>query len=142
MKVHELIKKLQECDQDLPIFIWRNDGELFDFDIDDQISDRVDINILKEEKYTYNEKQMQWVLRGILSTNAWENIDELVEQYDLQRDELRERNLDDYRGDDPTPSKDEVLDSLFKYFTEDAKEGEMRKLWYEINQYIEKEKQA
>jgi len=96
---------------------------------------------IAEEPY-YNEKHMQWVLRGILSTNAWENIDELVEQYDMQRDELRERNLDDYRGDDPTPSKDEVLDSLFKYFTEDAKEGEMRKLWYEINQYIEKEKQA
>jgi len=96
---------------------------------------------IAEEPY-YNEKHMQWVLRGILSTNAWENIDELVEQYDLQRDELRERNLDDYRGDDPTPSKDEVLDKVFEYFTEDAKEGEMRKLWYEINQYIEKEKQA
>jgi len=94
---------------------------------------------IAEEPY-YNEKQMQWVLRGILSTNAWEDIDELVEQYDLQRDELRERNLDDYRGDDPTPSRDEVLDSLFKYFTEDAKEGEMRNLWLEINQYIEKEK--
>ena len=94
---------------------------------------------IAEEPY-YNEKHMQWVLRGILSTNAWENIDELVEQYDLQRDELRERNLDDYRGDDPTPSKDEVLDSLFKYFTEDAEEGERHKLWNAINQYIEKEK--
>ena len=94
---------------------------------------------IAEEPY-YNEKQMQWVLRGILSTNAWEDIDELVEQYDLQRDELRERNLDDYRGDDPTPSRDEVLDSLFKYFTEDAKEGERHKLWNAINQYIEKEK--
>ena len=96
---------------------------------------------IAEEPY-YNEKQMQWVLRGILSTNAWEDIDELVEQYDLQRDELRERNLDDYRGDDPTPSKDEVLDSLFKYFAEDASEEQKCKLWYEINQYIEKEKQA
>jgi len=94
---------------------------------------------IAEEPY-YNEKHMQWVLRGILSTNAWENIDELVEQYDLQRDELRERNLDDYRGDDPTPSKDEVLDKVFEYFTDDAKEGEMRNLWLEINQYIEKEK--
>lgn len=96
---------------------------------------------IAEEPY-YNEKQMQWVLRGILSTNAWEDIDELVEQYDLQRDELRERNLDDYRGDDPTPSRDEVLDSLFKYFAEDASEEQKCKLWYEINQYIEKEKQA
>jgi len=93
---------------------------------------------IAEEPY-YNEKHMQWVLRGILSTNTWKNIDELVEQYDLQRDELRERNLDDYRGDDPTPSKDEVLDKVFEYFTEDAKEGERRNLWLEINQYIEKE---
>ena len=90
-------------------------------------------------KVLYNENNMQWVLRGILSTNTWEKIDELVEQYDLQRDELRERNLDDYRGDDPTPSKDEVLDSLFKYFEEDASEEQKCKLWYEINQYIEKE---
>lgn len=96
---------------------------------------------IAEEPY-YNEKHMQWVLRAILSTNAWEDIDELVEQYDLQRDELRERNLDDYRGDDPTPSKDEVLDSLFKYFAEDASEEQKCKLWYEINQYIEKEKLA
>lgn len=134
MKVHELIKKLQECDQDLPIFIWRNDGELFDFDIDDQISDRVDINILKEEKYTYNEKQMQWVLRGILSTNAWEQIDSLYDAYPERRDDL---SVDDYK-----PSRDEVLDKVFEYFTDDAKEGEMRNLWLEINQYIEKEKQA
>jgi len=96
---------------------------------------------IAEEPY-YNEKQMQWVLRGILSTNAWEDIDELVEQYDLQRDELRERNLDDYRGDASTPSKDAVLDSLFRYFAEDASEEQKCKLWYEINQYIEKEKQA
>jgi len=56
MKVSELIKKLQECDPDLPIFIWRNDGALFAFDIDDQISDRVDINILNEEEYTYEKE--------------------------------------------------------------------------------------
>jgi hypothetical protein len=91
---------------------------------------------IAEEPY-HNEKLMAWVLRGFLSTNAWENIDELVEQYDLQRDELKERNLDDYRGDDPTPSRDEALDKVFEYFTEDAKEGERRKLWLEINQYIE-----
>jgi len=93
-------------------------------------------------KVLHNEKHMAWVLRGILSTNAWEDIDLLVEQYDLQRDELRERNLDDYHGDDPTPSRDEVLNNLFKYFTEDAEEGERDKLWNAINQYIEKEKQA
>tara|TARA_R110000765_G_scaffold369638_1_gene459834 strand:+ start:611 stop:802 length:192 start_codon:yes stop_codon:yes gene_type:complete len=52
MKVSELIQKLQECDQNLPIFVYRNDGSLFDFDIDDNISDRVDINIVNEESYT------------------------------------------------------------------------------------------
>ena len=90
-------------------------------------------------KVLHNEKHMAWVLRGFLSTNTWENIDELVEQYNLQSDELRARNLDDYRGDDPTPSRDEVLDKVFEYFTEDAEEGERRKLWEEINQYIQEE---
>ena len=91
---------------------------------------------MAEENY-HDEKLMAWILRGFLSTNTWENIDLLVEQYDLQRDELRARNLDDYRGDDPTPSRDEVLDKVFEYFTEDAEEGERRKLWEEINQHIE-----
>ena len=91
---------------------------------------------IAEENY-HDEKHMAWVLRGFLSTNTWENIDELVEQYNLQRDELKERNLDDYRGDDPTPSRNEVLDKIFEYFTEDAEEGERRKLWHEINQYIQ-----
>tara|TARA_A100001391_G_C5054932_1_gene274461 strand:+ start:1220 stop:1531 length:312 start_codon:yes stop_codon:yes gene_type:complete len=81
----------------------------------------------------------EWVLRGFLSTNTWENIDQLVEQYDLQSDELRKRNLDDYRGDDPTPSRNEVLDKIFEYFTEDAEEGERRKLWDEITQFIQEE---
>lgn len=91
---------------------------------------------IAEENY-HDEKIMAWILRGFLSTNTWEDIDLLVEQYDLQRDELRERNLDDYRGDDPTPSRDEVLDKVFEHFTEDAEEGERRKLWEEINKHIE-----
>jgi len=85
---------------------------------------------IAEEPY-YNEKQMQWVLRGILSTNAWEQIDSLYDAYPERRDDL---SVDDYK-----PSRDEVLDKVFEYFTEDAKEGEMRNLWLEINQYIEKE---
>ena len=51
MKVKKLIKLLEECDQDLPVCIYRNDGELFDFDVDDSISDRVDINITEEDRY-------------------------------------------------------------------------------------------
>lgn len=91
---------------------------------------------IAEENY-HDEKLMAWILRGFLSTNTWEDIDLLVDQYDLQRDALRERNLDDYRGDDPTPLRDEVLDKIFEYFTEDAEEGERRKLWEEINKHIE-----
>ena len=52
MKVKELIKLLEDCDRDLPVYIYRNDGELFDFDVDDSISDRIDINITDEERYT------------------------------------------------------------------------------------------
>ena len=85
---------------------------------------------IAEEPY-YNEKHMQWVLRGILSTNAWEQIDSLYDAYPERRDDL---SVDDYK-----PSRDEVLDKVFEYFTEDAKEGERRNLWLEINQYIEKE---
>lgn len=51
MKVNELIKILEECDPNLPVFIYRKDGELFEFNIDDSISDRVDINIDDEERY-------------------------------------------------------------------------------------------
>jgi hypothetical protein len=87
---------------------------------------------IAEEPY-YNEKHMQWVLRGILSTNAWEQIDSLYDAY-LERCDLI--------VDDRKPSRDMVLDKIFEYFTEDAKEGERRNLWLEINQYIEKEKQA
>ena len=85
---------------------------------------------IAEEPY-HNEKLMRWVLRGFLSTNAWEQIDSLYDAYPERRDDL---SVDDYK-----PSRDEVLDKVFEYFTDDAKEGERRKLWYEINQYIEKE---
>jgi len=85
---------------------------------------------IAEEPY-YNEKHMQWVLRGILSTNAWEQIDSLYDAYPERRDDL---SVDDYK-----PSRDEVLDKVFEYFAEDASEEQKCKLWYEINQYIEKE---
>ena len=52
MNVKELINLLEECDQNLPVFVYRNDGELFQFNIDDSVSDRVDINIVDEERYT------------------------------------------------------------------------------------------
>lgn len=51
MKVKELIKILQDCDQELPVSVYRNDGSLFDFYVDDSISDRIDINITEEERY-------------------------------------------------------------------------------------------
>ena len=83
---------------------------------------------IAEENY-HDEKLMAWVLRGFLSTNTWEDIDSLYDAYPERRDDL---SVDDYK-----PSRDEVLDKVFQYFTEDAEEGERRKLWEEINQHIE-----
>ena len=83
---------------------------------------------IAEENY-HDEKLMAWVLRGFLSTNTWEDIDSLYDAYPERRDDL---SVDDYK-----PSRDEVLDKVFEYFTEDAEEGERRKLWEEINQHIE-----
>jgi hypothetical protein len=83
---------------------------------------------IAEENY-HNEKLMAWVLRGFLSTNTWEDIDSLYDTYPERRDDL---SVDDYK-----PSRDEVLDKVFEYFTEDAEEGERRKLWEEINKHIE-----
>ena len=81
------------------------------------------------EKPHLDEKLMAWVLRGFLSTNTWEDIDSLYDAYPERRDDL---SVDDYK-----PSRDEVLDKVFEYFTEDAEEGERRKLWEEINKHIE-----
>lgn len=83
---------------------------------------------IAEENY-HDEKLMAWVLRGFLSTNTWEDIDSLYDAYPERRDDL---SVDDYK-----PSRDEVLDKVFEYFTEDAEEGERCKLWEEINQHIE-----
>ena len=81
------------------------------------------------EENHHDEKLMAWVLRGFLSTNTWEDIDSLYDAYPERRDDL---SVDDYK-----PSRDEVLDKVFEYFTEDAEEGERRKLWEEINKHIE-----
>ena len=81
------------------------------------------------EENHHDEKLMAWVLRGFLSTNTWEDIDSLYDAYPERRDDL---SVDDYK-----PSRDEVLDKVFEYFTEDAEEGERHKLWEEINKHIE-----
>jgi hypothetical protein len=48
MKVKQLIELLQECDQDLPVYIYADD-EIHEITwVDDSISDRVDLNMEEE----------------------------------------------------------------------------------------------
>ena len=49
MKVKELIKALQECDQEKPVFIWE-DHDIMDIQMIDELSDRVDLNIIWDER--------------------------------------------------------------------------------------------
>ena len=49
MKVKDLIKALKECDQDKPVFIWE-DHDIMDIQLVDELSDRVDLNIIWDER--------------------------------------------------------------------------------------------
>lgn len=70
-----------------------------------------------DEKPYYDDKLMLWALSGILSTNRWEEIDILVDEYELVKQTLRSDNLDAHKSHgldiDPTPSDSEVKDALF-----------------------------
>ena len=70
-----------------------------------------------DEKPYYDEKLMLWALRGILSTNRWEEIDILVDEYEIVKQALRSDNLDAHESHgldiDPTPSDSEIKDALF-----------------------------
>ena len=44
MTVAELISLLSQCDPELPVFIY-DTGDLFGFEVDGSIEDRVDLNI-------------------------------------------------------------------------------------------------
>ena len=70
-----------------------------------------------DEKPYYDDKLMLWALRGILSTNRWEEIDILVDEYELVKQTLRSDNLDAHESHgldiDPTPSDSEIKDALF-----------------------------
>ena len=70
-----------------------------------------------DEKPYYDDKLMLWALRGILSTNRWEEIDILVDEYELVKQTLREDNIDAHESHgldiDPTPSDSEIKDALF-----------------------------
>lgn len=48
MKVKQLIELLQECDQDLPVYIYADDEIREIVWVDDSISDRVDLNMEEE----------------------------------------------------------------------------------------------
>jgi hypothetical protein len=49
MKVKELIKALQECDQEKPVFIWE-DHDIIDIQMIDELSDRVDLNVILDDR--------------------------------------------------------------------------------------------
>jgi hypothetical protein len=49
MKVKDLIKALQECDQEKPVFIWE-DHDIMDIQMVDELTDRVDLNIIWDER--------------------------------------------------------------------------------------------
>ncbi len=70
-----------------------------------------------DEKPYYDDKLMLWALRGILSTNQWEEIDILVDEYEIVKQTLRADNIDAHESHgldiDPTPSDSEIKDALF-----------------------------
>jgi hypothetical protein len=49
MKVRDLIKALENCDQEKPVFIWE-DHDILDIQMIDELSDRVDLNIIWEDR--------------------------------------------------------------------------------------------
>jgi hypothetical protein len=49
MKVRDLIKALENCDQEKPVFVWE-DHDILDIQMIDELSDRVDLNIIWEDR--------------------------------------------------------------------------------------------
>ena len=49
MKVKDLIEALKECDQEKPVFIWE-DHDIMDIHLVDELSDRVDLNVIWDER--------------------------------------------------------------------------------------------
>lgn len=54
MTVKELINKLNEVEnKDLPIFIY-NENDIYNFEVDDNLIDRVDLNLLDQFRFNYS----------------------------------------------------------------------------------------
>ena len=90
-------------------------------------------------KVLYNEKLMKWALRGILSTNQWEEIDILADEYDLVKQTLRADNIDAHESHgldiDPTPYDSEIKDVIFCNI--DASNEDFRnQVWQAIMEFI------
>jgi hypothetical protein len=49
MKVKDLIKALKNCDQEKPVFIWE-DHDIMDIQMVEELTDRVDLNIIWDER--------------------------------------------------------------------------------------------
>ena len=53
MTIQELVNQLSELDdKDRPVFIYTNE-DIYEFEIDDSITDRLDINIIGEYRIKY-----------------------------------------------------------------------------------------
>lgn len=56
MTVKELINKLNEVEnKDLPIFIY-NENDIYNFEVDDNLTDRVDLNLLDQFRFNYSKE--------------------------------------------------------------------------------------
>ena len=53
MIVKELINKLQQCNQELPVFVYVNEDIRAVVFVDNSISDRIDINVDENEDVNY-----------------------------------------------------------------------------------------
>ena len=49
MKVIDLIQALQECDPNKNVYVWE-DHDIMDINLVDELSDRVDLNIIWDER--------------------------------------------------------------------------------------------
>lgn len=79
----------------------------------------------------------RWVLRGVLSTNEWESIDGLVNEYELCAESLKDDARDSYRGEYIPPTQEEILSAVFDSF-EAMDDDYKKKVWDEVRAVLTK----
>ena len=84
-----------------------------------------------------NEIIQKWVLRGVFSTNEWESIDCLVNEYELCAESLKDEARDSFRGEYIAPTQEEILSAVFCSF-EAMDDEHKKKLWEEVRAVLAK----